>query len=281
MQGYFEKLIENYGAQESSFPAEMPLTHEVEAPESPVAAAQPAVDTKTPQSHTGVKEAPAAIVSPDINPSTEEFDQDLFIPDPLEKSTPERIERLTERVIEQVPAKVAQAKQTKITDEPVIQKAQFEPAPVSVTHQHEHIHVHEASPPIPGPVAEGVEPSAPLAAPDSPDPLPLPELHDRSALVDLEAHLAKALSQIHGVEKDESVPRITAADFEPADEGAPLLLESETVREVTREVVKEIHRHHHETRIEQVALRAPRSAEEASQIGRIRFASVWDRQGGR
>ena len=284
MQGYFEKLIENYGAQEAVPPVEMPWMHEVEAPEAPVAAAPhvadpPAIETKTPGSPTEIEEAPSAIIPASLDPPTD-FDQNSFELDPIEASTPERIERLTERVIERIPTEVSQAKEPEITDGPDGQTAQSEPAPVGVTHQHEHIHVYEAPPPAPEPGAEDGVPPVPPEAPDSPDPAPAPQSPDRDALVDLETHLVKALSQIHGAETAESVPRIEPADFELTDEGPPLPLESETVREVTREVVKEVHHHHHETRIEPVPPRTPRSAEEASQIGQIRFASPWDLQGG-
>lgn len=286
MQGYFEKLIENYGSQEATASAEMPWMHEIEVPEAPVvdaphAAAPTAIETNTPASPTEVEQAPPAIIPPGLDPVTDS-DENSFAPRPGETSTPERIERLTERVIERTPAEQdSQVKEPESSDAPDTGIVQSEPAQVSVTHQHEHIHVHEAPPPAAEAASEHGEPPAPPETPDSLDAVAVPQSPDRGALVDLEAQLAKALSQLHGAETAESVPLIAAADFEPADESPPLPLESESVREVTREVVKEIHHHHHETRIEPVPPRAPRSAEEASQIGQIRFASPWDRQGGR
>ena len=104
MQRYFEKLIENYGAQEAVPPVEMPWIHEVEAPEASVAAAPlvdapPAIETQTPGSPTEIEEAPSAMIPTGLDSPTD-IDQNSFEPVPLEASTPERVVRLTERVIE-------------------------------------------------------------------------------------------------------------------------------------------------------------------------------------
>ena len=139
----------------------------------------------------------------------------------------------------------------------------------SVTHLHEHLRIIDA-------IAFEPDPDRPPPR-DSPDPLPQPEVSSPDPrLAALEADLARALARQHGEDAPPS-PFFTPEDFEPELPDAPAPPDLEPAREVTREIVREQHHHHHtETRIEApTAAPAPRTAAEASRIGRIRFMSDW------
>lgn len=125
----------------------------------------------------------------------------------------------------------------------------------SVTHLHDHVRI--------------VQETAFEPDPDAPGPDP--------RFAALEADLARALARLHG-EEAPPLPFFAPEDFEPEVPDAPPPPDLHEPREVTREVIRELHHHHHhtETRVETPpAAPAPKTAAEASRIGRIRFASDW------
>jgi hypothetical protein len=137
----------------------------------------------------------------------------------------------------------------------------------SVTHLHDHVQIVQETAFEPAPDA----PEPPPASPPEPD---APGSDPRFAA--LEADLARALARLHG---EETPPRpfFAPEDFEPEAPDAQPPPDLHEPREVTREVIRELHHHHHiETRVETPpAAPAPKTAAEASRIGRIRFASDW------
>jgi hypothetical protein len=266
MPGYFDDILAAYGPAAPA-PVNPPWSDpflELPAPPDPDPATPPEPATEAPPPEPGpstpARPRPEPLHAPDA----------LFAlweppdaPDPVLPETEVARETVRhERHIE-----------TRTIAEPSPGPTAPPPAPIhlhedvdrSVTHLHEHLRIVDAT-------AFEPDPDRP-PPPDSPDPLPQPEVSGPDPrLAALEADLAR----LYGEDAPPS-PFFTPEDFEPELPDAPAPPNLEPAREVTRELVREQHHHHHtETRIEAPpAAPAPRTAAEASRIGRIRFLSDW------
>jgi hypothetical protein len=284
MSGYFDKLIQSY-QPEPEIPGPMPWISEEAAPHDPP---NPATDftAEAPSGNpgTGSVSRTESVGFEDQDPNdvppvgeTDRLDQVSKETQPIERVT----ERVTDRIIERLDEVTPHENQT------------AEPADTAASEQivafqelHEtHFHVENTqieTVPDAGP-SNGEAADSTTFVPDDdqePEVSPEREVTPRDAeLAELQAHLAKALSEIQASHQPAKAPIIEAADFEPDDSADRPPAETETVHEITREIVKEIH-HHHETQTEPRLRTVPKSADEASQIGWIRFASAWDRPGG-
>lgn len=285
MAGYFQTLMQNYGPDANAPAPTMPI-HVAPAPEGDPSMDPPAAPT-TQRTERPPDRPPLAAGDDFDSPPERGLPDPSFEPIDFEKEpdaaqptadveAPARIERVTERIVERL--------QDHSADEPDAAPVQVD---ASVTNLHEttqtdvHVtetHVHEEISHI-----ETVELPATAEAPADPkmqEPAADRSLGNQDTMLEqLEAHLAKAFANIQQPDATPPLAIVDTADFEPADDLQPARTDPEIVREVTREVVTEIH-HHHETRTEAPAKRAPRTAAEASQIGRIRFNSPWDYGGG-
>ncbi|MBB3232247.1 hypothetical protein [Halomonas stenophila] len=144
----------------------------------------------------------------------------------------------------------------------------------STTHLHEHLRIVEDSVDFEPDQDDAGTPAPPDRCP-APEPAEPTEHGPDPALAEIEAELARALARLHD-EYEPQKPFVSPDDFEPETRDDPIPPDIESVREVTREVVTEIHHHHTtESRVEPPATPAPRTAAEASRIGPIRFASAW------
>jgi len=211
---------------------------------------------------------PAAASDP-FDPS--DFQETHFTPDDDPPAPTEQIiTEVTERLIQETVRPVADGSDTPDAPPPV------------ETHLHEthqtdvHLtetHVHET--PRPPPNDTELTP---------PEPPRSSEIHDEAApqndgrdtmLGALEAHLEKAFAKLTSPQKPPALRIVDTADFEPEGTDQMPMLPPEEVREVTREIIKEIHHHHHETKLVPQKAPAPRTAASASQIGPIRLSSHW------
>lgn len=290
MSGYFNKLMHSYGPPTSA-PEPQTLWIAETDPEpvqamdnptlvAPYMAEQKPLDPRQAANSEDI-ESLASRFTPRSETETNLLVQDRSDDSPPELPMPVHTEHLTEHIIERLPGDTGIDPE----DTPLLRDA----GPDQVTHIHEapetHIHMDETHLYETTPVMEeGEFETAPAVTPDAEldvgSPQAGPGVMPRDGLLDdLEAQIAKTFAQMQATEKAPAAPVINPADFEPEGETPLPRAETETLREVTREIVKEVH-HHHETHIMPAPKRAPRSAAEASQIGRIRFSSAWDRPGG-
>lgn len=279
MAGYFEDILESYRSAENTTDTDEPWMNpiiEADAPELPFS------DADTPANADGGTGAPAYPEIPDADPFPERLQASA--PPVEDAEQPPLVEPFEpgEKIIERETRIVERRADTPPPPDPDDRAPQQEAAPDvhlqehvdrSTTHLHEHVRIVEDSPAFEPAADDDGTPAAPERQPASEpaEPGPAP------ALAAMEAELALALSRLHG-EYEAQRPFVSADDFEPESRDDPIPPDIETVREVTREVVTEIHHHHTtESRTEPPAAPAPRTAAEASRIGPIRFASSWKR----
>jgi len=290
MSGYFNKLIQSYGPPASAPEPRMPWIanaepEPVQAMDNAILHASDPAEHKPPDRHQAAKsrdiESPAARFDTQSDFEKNPFVKNISDDSPPKAATAVHVERLSETIIERFP----DATGTDPEDAPVTRNE----GPDQITHIHEapetHIHVeethlHEAAPVTVENDLQVPPTATPEPEPDLSHPHETPGAASREGLLDvLEARLAKAFAQMQTADTAPTASVINFADFEPEGEALPPRVEAEPQRQVTREIVKEVH-HHHETRIVPPPKHAPKSAAEASQIGRIRFSSAWDRPGG-
>ena len=284
--GYFDDVLDSYGAAPAlaDLTNPDPLTDVPPPVEEPLLAPQTAPEPKVrdrPQaSAQAVPEAPSAVARPMAvtetkgEPATPQADT----PTPL---TPKIIERET-RIAEPPEPQAPSIADISHSSEPIPGQDLHihETVDRSTVHLHEHPQIVDDSAFEPEPFdlvapADPEEPVDRIPEPGQRQPGPDPEF------ARLEAELASALERLHGAASAPTAPLVTPDAFEPETPDIPPLPDIDPVREVTREVVTEVHHHHTtETRVEPPSTPPPRTAAEASQIGPIRFASDW-KTGGR
>ncbi|WP_019954994.1 hypothetical protein [Yoonia vestfoldensis] len=279
MSGYFDKLIQSYGPAADTPPAQMPWMAEVAAPPdlTPDGTLAPAPAQIAPKV-TAIPEQNPPPVQPSLvaAPVPQPDDRVLPAAPSLATSpatiTPAEVSEPDTAGTEATPLDVPDA--TNLAVQVIHQQDLHE---THLHHTETHLHHHDH----PSRIVAVADP-----APDDPtspqrpdkDTADPPQDDMTTALAALETHLARTLAGLHGPTPHPVAPVITPADFEPDGSQLPPPAETETIREVTREVVREIH-HHHETRIAPPPRPAPQSAQDASRIGPIRFASVWNSGG--
>lgn len=279
MGSYFSSLIKHYGPADASA-AIMPDVPEPTDTETTVAPA-PMPQSPGPISDIRYDPPPEPTAAEDANLFQPAPAQDHFDPIDFEEThlTPD-IDPLapSEQIITEVTERVIHE-----TVRPAFEDSGAPDAsPPVETHLHEthqtdvHLtetHVHEAVPPSPeDPDHMTPEQSFPKETPAE----PVPQDDPRDAMLGaLEAHLEKAFASLTNPQEPPALTIVDAADFEPESTDMPPPLATEEVREVTREIVKEIHHHHHETKVVAEKAPAPRTAASASQIGPIRLSSHW------
>lgn len=284
MSGYFDKLQQSYGAQLTRPVFDLRWTPESEkapalAEVAPQFGTPSPIETKSPEQVTKLQvETPTRDQLPPI-------DSGVYPPRALEPEEPEhtgdeKIVPPSERIIERISELPVEASLPLQNDDAEPSLVEVNKTELIEMHHHNHVYVEGTGAPEGQVHSEVPEVIAPQPSPES-EQTP-PELNsDRDALAGLETHLADVLSRLHGEQTVQPDVRIEPVDFELDERTLQLVPEIETIREVTRETVKEVHHHHHhETRIEASRPPAPRSAQEASQIGRIRFASSGLSRGG-
>lgn len=277
MGGYFDDLVESYREVPPPAPFAMPLVEDDPSP--PAASPEPAPTLSLDPSLAGPESHPPGQLTEDepIIATRAEPTAQADSVAPISAShaenagPPEGIPLPTPETFDDEPAPLM----AELDFEP---DAAFTPEPGKAPAIHTHItevHNHEETVLIPEPREEPSETPTPEPASTLPvAPYEEPEPPDLAAL---EARLAQAIAALRNPPED-AAATISPADFEPEPFDRPEPIEPETLREVTREVTREVHHHHHvETRVEPAPLAAPRTAAEASQIGPIRFASVWDK----
>ncbi|MEO1638490.1 MAG: hypothetical protein AAFU41_04510 [Pseudomonadota bacterium] len=279
MGSYFTSLMQHYGPVEapSAVMPDMPARAEEEPAAAPAPMPMPAnpvadIPPDPPPEPTPAGDANLFQPAPATDPfEPTDFEETHFTPDTDPPAPSEEIvSEVTERVVQETVRPVADDAHTP------------DPLPPVETHVHEtyqtdvHLtetHLHDAS-----------EPSDDTTDPVAPEP---PKHLEQTAEVEpqddgrqamlgaLEAQLEKAFASLANPQEPPALNIIDTADFEP--EGADHIpqLPPEEVREVTREIVKEIHHHHHETKLVPEKAPAPRTAATASQIGPIRLSSQW------
>jgi hypothetical protein len=279
MSGYFDTLIQSYGPAADTPPAQMPWMTEVAASQdtSPDDAAAPGPALIQPKIGAVAEPAPVPLSPPQVaSPALEQRDPII-----LDQSGPSAQPHAVDPV-------VAQKTETAAPDDAAMTVQELPASPAQVTVQHDmhethlhqtetHLHQHEHSTQVIT-VTEFTPETLPAPQQDQPTALDAATDDMTATLAALEAHLARTLAGLHRPALDPAPPIITPADFEPDGSHLPPPVETETIREVTREIVREIH-HHHDARPTAPQRPAPQSAAEASRIGPIRFASVWDRAG--
>lgn len=279
MGSYFSTLMQHYGPADASVAVmpDVPDPVDKEPTAAPAPIPQPSdpvadIPSDPPPEPSTAEVAnsfqPAAASDP-FDPS--DFEETHFTPDDDPPAPSEQIiTEVTERVIHETVRPVADG-----TDTPDA------PPPVE-THLHEthqtdvHLtetHVHETILPPPNDT-ELTPPEPPRSAEIHDEAAPQNDGHD-AMLGALEAHLEKAFANLTNPQKPPALRIVDAADFEPEGTDQMPMLPPDEVREVTREIVKEIHHHHHETKLVPEKESAPRTAASASQIGPIRLSSHW------
>lgn len=279
MGSYFSTLMQHYGPADAS-EAVMPDVPDP-ADKEPTAAAPPIPQPSDPVADIPSDPPPEPAPKGDADPfqpapapdpfDPSDFEETHFIPDGDAPAPSEQIiTEVTERVIHETVRPVAEGTDAPDAQPPV--ETQLHETHQTYVHLAE-THVHETilAPP------NDTEPA-------TPEPPGSAEIHDEAApqtdghdamLGALEAHLEKAFANFATPQERPALNIVETADLEPesTDQMPPLL--PEEVREVTREIVREIHHHHHETKLVPEKAPAPRTAASASQIGPIRLSSHW------
>jgi len=139
------------------------------------------------------------------------------------------------------------------------------------THEHHDYHTENIT-------EQSTETTVHTSEPTPPPQVDVPDVKDQVDAI--EEQLGKAMLQLRDGTFDPTSFLVPSEGFEPQQDTPHLPPEAEIITEVTHEIVREVHHHHHETRIEPatVASMPIRTAATASQIGPIRFQSVWDRE---
>lgn len=283
MSGYFEDILESYRPAEPITGTDAPWTDPIteaatpDLPFSDVGAATGPDDVNVPLAHPELPEPDDFRETVHRSPPEREPPAQPTQAQPLEPN--EQIVAHETRVIER-PADIPPAPDSGIeepiqaTDPDIYVREHVDH---STTHIHEHFEnvdnnmVFEPEP-------EETESRAPAEGHPAPEPTEPVEQDPGPALAAIETELARALARLHG-EFEPQQPLVSPSDFEPEVRDNPIPTDIEPVREVTREVVTEIHHHHtNESRAEQPARPAPRTAAEASRIGPIRFAAAWKKE---
>ncbi len=278
MSGYFDRLIASYGPAADNPPAQMPWMAEFAAP-GPTMPDDPPLTPATP---LPLHKAEAAVPAPDpaVPPPLPAADAmpapSIAAPAPVQKTAPPAEASVPDSL---APSATPHDPAVALPDPPADRTVIIHQQDLSDTHLHvtdTHLHQHDHLTQVIAPAAfTPDEQPAPASAADVP-PASTPD--DLSgALAALEAQLARTLAGLHSPAPPPP-SLITPADFEPEDTQLPLPATQETIREVTREIVREIH-HHQDAPPAPPPRMAPQSAAAASRIGPIRFASVWDSKG--
>lgn len=282
MAGYFQTLMQSYGPGADAPAPIMPIP-DAPAPEplaEPAPAQNPQMTERSPDrpplAAGDDSDSPPERGHPDRSFEPFDFENEPDAAPTADAAGPTQIERVTERLVERVQEQPIETSNTSVVavDASVTNLHQTAQTDVHLneTHLHKEItHIETAEPQI-----SAETPAAPALPETQPDH---PIGHENAMLDTLEAHLAKAFANIQQPNATPPLAIVDKADFEPADDLQPPMAAPEVLREVTKEIVTEVH-HHHETRAAAPAKRAPRTAAEASQIGRIRFNSPWDDGGG-
>jgi hypothetical protein len=276
---YFDTMLQNYARADAEVFSSASTVEDV--PETKDAAADViavdvpmAISTPTTETHLDVPESP-----PSARP---EMRQSVQPQEPIGNREPVEVE----------PAVIEHIVQTEVVHD---QEARFErPLPdihameqpmttshtdLHVSELHDHPTTHEQHHHHTENITEqSTETTVYATEPAPPPQLDVPDVKDQVDAI--EEQLGKALLQLRDGTFDPTSFLVPSDGFEPQQDAPHLPPEAEIITEVTHEIVREVHHHHHETRIEPatVASMPIRTAAAASQIGPIRFQSVWDRE---
>ncbi|WP_346836693.1 hypothetical protein [Microbulbifer sp. SAOS-129_SWC] len=280
MAGYFEDLLDSYQPSENTAAANTPWTDPIA---EDTAADLPFSDTGTRPSTDYDIAPPAQPVAPAAETfpeqpqaAAESFEEPRQLPEAEPLETVERVVERETRIIENVAEVSPPPEPDNDMPRPLPDADAFVPEEIDppTTHVHQHFAVAESRKAF-EPDPDNSAPPPPADRYPAPEPAELPEHRPDPTLAAIETELARALDRLHG-DGQAQQPFVSADDFEPEAADHPIPADIESVREVTREVVTEIHHHHTtESRVEPPAAPAPRTAAEASRIGPIRFAAAW------